>query len=356
MRLETQWHLGLQARHQHTPPSPWRFPEWLWKRNIIAKRWFSYLQMLLQKSSLHPLEVTPPTRILSEDHWQGPRTRFACSDEAPPHSTPTMSPRGARTSLLQNWGHNAGWDIMPRCAVALFGAALAQSGIELVEVSRCLLLTFKECLEKNPTLWLPATPLASSPFSHASRALQFSRECAGWVRCKSSRLLQLLRIFGHTVVSPPPTMRAPVEMTMVCCSWSGTLCRALVVHSSRTGSGAAGSVIAGSSQSLQDFVPFALPRPPTEAAAAAHSREGRAWCQQTTQEHVVIPALPQAHRLVVRLQHTRECAARDASFNTKLQRFIVQQHGRSSTSRLKAWPLYGVPAPWTTVLTQKKSG
>ena len=397
MRFETQWNLGLQARHQHTPPGPWRFPEWLWKRNIIAKRWFSYLQMLLHKSCLYPLDVvrislvsnellvikicrhgschawdvakrsvtlvdgmsrdrqplnavwcvpevrihkycwrtqtlwndnsfdtsrrnarysqevlrdcrdtqprptragpenmrggchhghmvttgtwrwwhfqrelvhasefkistacrlnaperrgacllpdglpektqvdlasnsrrrgpflagkhtltsrvkgevyllrlrtgssyrrgspgrsgstsplawallrsgTPPTRILSEDHWQGPRTRFACSDEAPPHPTPTVSPRGARTSPLQNWGHNAAWDITPRCAVALFGAALAQSGIELVEVSRCLLLTFKECLEKSASVVASDPARVVTVFTCFSRASVFSR-------------------------------------------------------------------------------------------------------------------------------------------------------------------------------------
>ena len=148
--------------------------------------------------------------------------------------------------FYKNWGHNAAWD-MPRCA------DLAQSGIELVEVSRCL--PFKECLEKSAYRGCQR-PRSHRHRSFASPALQFSRECAWWVRCISSRLSQL-RIFRHTVVSPPPATRAPVEKTMVCCNWSCTLCRALVFRSSRTGSGAAGSVIAGSYQALPRFVPSA---------------------------------------------------------------------------------------------------
>ena len=164
---------------------------------------------------------------------------------------------------------------MPRCAVALLGAALAQSGIELVEVSRCLLLTFKECLEKirlcgcqRPRSRRHRFHMLLARFSFLESALDgFVVYRPGFCSFFEFSVVQSFRLLLPCAL---------VEMTMVCCSWSGTLCRALVVHSSRTGSGAAGSVIAGSSQSLPDFVPFALPRPPTEAAAAAHSREGRA--------------------------------------------------------------------------------
>ena len=64
------------------------------------------------------------------------------------------------------------------------------------------------------------------------------------------------------------------EMTTVCCRWSCTLCRAFVIHFLAS-SGAAGSVIGSSSQPCQDSRFHDSPPPPTEGAAAAHSRMGQ---------------------------------------------------------------------------------
>ena len=68
---------------------------------------------------------------------------------------------------------------MPRFAVSLCGADVAQLGIELVEVSLFLLLTFQGMFwQKSASVVASDSARIVTGFLQASRALQISRECA----------------------------------------------------------------------------------------------------------------------------------------------------------------------------------